>query len=116
MALVFQLPTSLERSSKPPRLPPVGSFNITELGDKPDKIGKDTNFRGLTIFDNTLYVSKGSGGNGTNSVYQAGNAGVLPTGTAAQLAMVPLTTLPGFPDFLPANPSTFPFGMWAHIS
>ena len=29
-----------------PGLPtPVGSFNITELGLKPDKIGKDTNFR-----------------------------------------------------------------------
>jgi hypothetical protein len=47
-------------------------------GDKP---GKDTNFRGLTIFDNTLYVSKCSGGNGVNSVYQAGTAGVLPGGT-----------------------------------
>jgi hypothetical protein len=31
-------------------------------GDKP---GKDTNFRGITIFNNTLYVFKGSGGNGT---------------------------------------------------
>ena len=37
-----------------------------------DKPGKDTNFRGLTIFNNTLYVSKGSGGNGINTVYQAG--------------------------------------------
>ena len=26
---------------------PVGSFNITQLGDKPDKVGKDDNFRGL---------------------------------------------------------------------
>ena len=95
----------------PPPVPPnigmIGRLLIP--GDKP---GKDTNFRGLTIFDNTLYVSKGSGGNGTNSVYQAGSAGVLPTGTAAQLAMVPLTTLPGFPPFMPADTSTFPFGMW----
>ena len=28
---------------------PVGSFNVTQLGDKADKVGKDTNFRGLTI-------------------------------------------------------------------
>ena len=34
---------------------PVGSFNVTQLGDKADKIGKDTNFRGLTISDNVVY-------------------------------------------------------------
>ena len=48
---------------------PVGSFNITQLGDTADKIGKDTNFRGLTIFNNVLYYTKGSGGNGVNTVY-----------------------------------------------
>jgi hypothetical protein len=48
---------------------PVGSFSITQLGDKADKVGKDTNFRGLTIFDNVLYATKGSGGNGVNTVY-----------------------------------------------
>jgi hypothetical protein len=97
-------------SQNPPVPPDIGMIGRLLIpGDKP---GKDTNFRGLTIFDNTLYVSKGSGGNGTNSVYQAGSAGVLPTGTAAQLATVPLSTLPGFPEFLSANTSTFPFGIW----
>jgi hypothetical protein len=48
---------------------PVGSFNVTQLGDKADKIGKDTNFRGLTIFNNVIYLTKGSGGNGVNTVY-----------------------------------------------
>jgi hypothetical protein len=48
---------------------PVGSFNITQLGDKADKIGKDTNFRGLTIYNNVVYYTKGSGGNGVNTVY-----------------------------------------------
>src|SRR6516225_9503233 len=38
---------------------PVGSFNITQLGDKADKIGRDTNFRGLTIFNNVVYLTKG---------------------------------------------------------
>ncbi len=38
---------------------PVGSFNITQLGDPSDKIGKDTNFRGLTVFDNVLYYTNG---------------------------------------------------------
>jgi hypothetical protein len=48
---------------------PVASFNITQLGLPHDKIGKDTNFRGLTIFDNVLYYTKGSGSNGINTVY-----------------------------------------------
>ena len=43
-----------------PRNPrPVGSFNITQLGDTADKIGKDTNFRGLTIFDNVVVLFQG---------------------------------------------------------
>jgi hypothetical protein len=48
---------------------PVGSFNVTQLGDKADKIGKDTNFRGLTVFNNVVYTTKGSGGNGIDTVY-----------------------------------------------
>src|SRR5579872_2098966 len=48
---------------------PVASFNITQLGLTHDKIGKDDNFRGLTIFNNVLYFTKGSGGNGVNTVY-----------------------------------------------
>jgi hypothetical protein len=95
----------------PPAPPNIGMIGRLSLGS--DKLGKDTNFRGLTIFNNTLYVSKGSGGNGVNSVYQVGSTGTLPTGTAAQLATVPLTPLPGFPPFsIPESTSTFPFGMW----
>ena len=40
---------------------PVGSFNVTQLGDKADKVGKDDNFRGLALYDNVLYYTKGSG-------------------------------------------------------
>jgi len=32
----------------------VGAFSVTELGDKADKVGKDDDFRGITIFDNVL--------------------------------------------------------------
>jgi hypothetical protein len=85
-----------------------------------DKGGKDNNFRGLTIFNNTMYVSKGSGGNGINTVYQVGNPGVLPTGTTAQLESLPITILPGFPATLASGvdlngnpaPIAFPFGLW----
>ena len=56
-------------AQKPGAPTPVGSFNITQLATSADKIGKDTNFRGLTIFNNVLYTTKGSGGNGVNTVY-----------------------------------------------
>ena len=80
-----------------------------------DKSGKDNNYRGETIFDNTLYVTKGSGGNGIDTVYQVGTTGSLPTaGTAASTQ---INILPGFPTFLantkPANlPPQFPFGFF----
>jgi hypothetical protein len=125
-----------------PGLPtPVGSFNITQLGDTADKIGKDTNFRGLTIFNNVLYTTKGSGGNGVNTVYFVDTSGVdangnplaCPTGsgvpaTAASLPAAPLAYDPavlqtagltphnmcilnGFPTALKSKTS-FPFGVW----
>jgi hypothetical protein len=84
----------------------------------PDKSGKDNNFRGETIFNNTLYVTKGSGGNGVNTVYQVGASGVLPTAVSADTTAI--NPLPGFPTFL-ANTKTppapfpfgfFPFGIW----
>ena len=52
-----------------------------QLGYKADKIGKDDNFRGLTIFNNVLYYSKGSGSNGVNTVYFLDTTGsACPTG------------------------------------
>ncbi len=108
----------------PPNITKIGDFEITQVGySTPDKAGKDNNFRGLTIFDNTLYVTKGSGGNGINTVYQVGNSGVLPSGTVgtvAELAALPITVLPGFPTSLAsgldqngnAAPIAFPFGIW----
>jgi hypothetical protein len=117
---------------------PVGSFNITQLGDKPDKIGKDTNFRGLTITNNVLYYTKGSGGNGVNSVYFVDSTGTVCTDTngvglpasGAALPTSPLAYNPdpaviqmdglvpnnmcilnGFPTALKSSAS-FPFGIW----
>jgi hypothetical protein len=95
----------------PPVPPNVGMIGRLEFLTS-DKQGKDTNFRGITIFDNTVYVSKGSGGNGINSVFQEGTQGTLPTGTAAELANVPLTILPGFPNTEASTGTNFPFGMF----
>jgi hypothetical protein len=106
----------------PPNISKIGEFAVTQVGYKTaDKPGKDNNFRGLTIFHNTLYVTKGSGGNGINTVYQVGAAGVLPTGTTAALVAEPITILPGFPTTLASgaaldgssgNAVAFPFGLW----
>jgi hypothetical protein len=89
-------------------------FSVAQLGDSADKSGKDDNFRGLAIFNNTLYVSKGSGSNGINTVYQVGTAGALPT--QATSASTQINILPGFPTGLASNDSGpnafFPFGLW----
>jgi len=80
---------------------PVGSFNITELGDKTDKIGKDTNFRGLRVFNNVIYTTKGSGGNGVNTVYFIDTSGSVngkpaacPTGSGVPNPAATLPTTP----------------------
>ena len=104
----------------PPGINMIGDFEVTQVGyTAADKPGKDSNFRGLTIFNNTMYVTKGSGGNGINTVYQVGNAGVLPTPTDVKTA--PITVLPGFPTMLASgvaqdgtagHPVMFPFGIF----
>ena len=61
--------TCPSRSRRPGRQHRSAASTSPQLGDKADKIGKDDNFRGLTIFNNVLYYTKGSGGNGVNTVY-----------------------------------------------
>ncbi len=64
------VPSTLPEYKQNPGTPtPLASFNITELGQPADKVGKDDNFRGMTIHNNVLYYTKGSGGNGVNTVY-----------------------------------------------
>jgi len=98
----------------------VGNFSISQVTNPAtgmpyaaDKLGKDNNFRGLTIFNNTLYVSKGSGSNGIDTVYQVGTAGTLPT--LATAAAAPITVLPGFPTTSAKTAgatSDYPFGLF----
>jgi hypothetical protein len=102
-----------------PLVPPSNnmiSYFLISSGDKP---GKDTNFRGLTIYNDTLYVAKGSGGNGVNTVYQLGTPGELPTPeNAASIGGTvnePYAILPGFPTSTSTTASTggyYPFGIW----
>jgi len=107
-----------QSSVTPPTM--VGSFSVTQYTNPAtgapfaaDKAGKDNNFRGLTIFNKTLYVTKGSGGNGFDTVYQVGTAGQLPT--LATAATTPITVLPGFPTVSAKTAginSIYPFGIW----
>jgi hypothetical protein len=81
-----------------------------------DKSGKDNNFRGETIFDNTLYMTKGSGGNGINTVYQVGTPSMLPTAASASTtATSPLLGLPTFLTNTKTPPAQFPFGFFHSV-
>jgi len=125
-------PESVQAPGQPT---PVGSFSVSQLGDKADKVGKDTNFRGLTIFGNVVYFTKGSGSNGVNTVYFIDTTGkacpdgaglpepgaALPTApiaySAADLQTDGVTpynmcVLQGFPTTLAKTSTAFPFGLW----
>ncbi|MGC2638318.1 MAG: hypothetical protein WA294_14135 [Acidobacteriaceae bacterium] len=125
--------TEPEADQGPGQPTPVGAFSVTELGDKADKIGKDDNFRGLTVYNNVVYYTKGSGGNGVNTVYFVDTTGsacpngvgvpsssaTLPTGPFS--AYNPATGTPtnmciltGFPTLSnkSGTPVNYPFGIW----
>ncbi len=130
-------PANSAEASQVPGMPtPVASFSVTELGAKADKIGKDDNFRGLTIFNDVLYFTKGSGSNGVNTVYfldTTGSACPKGVGLPAPGAKLPTTPLAytaanlqtaglpnnmcilaGFPQTpnKTATVTAFPFGIW----
>ncbi|HTU86000.1 MAG TPA: hypothetical protein VMF57_10530 [Solirubrobacteraceae bacterium] len=66
----FITPSTLPEADQNPAQPtPLGSFDITELGQPLDKATKDNNYRGIAVNDNVVYYTKGSGGNGVDTVY-----------------------------------------------
>jgi hypothetical protein len=91
-------PSSVPEADQNPGAPtPLGSFNITQLGDKGDKATKDNNYRGIAIHNNVIYYTKGSGGNGVDTVYYVDTVGgTCPKGTGlpASNASLP-TSAPG---------------------
>jgi hypothetical protein len=130
-------PSTLPEIAQFPGAPePLGSFNITQLGNAADKTGKDTNFRGLRVHNNVVYFTKGSGSNGINTVYFVDTTGtacpngvglpspsaVLPTmpiaystATLQSLGVTPynMCILKGFPTILAKNDTVdFPFGLF----
>jgi hypothetical protein len=99
----FIVPSSAPESFQNVMAPtPLASFSVTLLGDKADKIGKDDNFRGLTIFNNVVYFTKGSGSNGVDTVYFVDTTGIAcPKGVGVPAVGAPLPISP-----LPVNLST----------
>jgi hypothetical protein len=131
------VPSTLpEALQNPGATTPLASFSVTVLGDKADKIGKDDNFRSMTVHDNVLYYAKGSGSNGVNTVYFVDTTGTAcPNGVGipaagAALPSAPLSfnastlqkdglptnlcILAGFPteSAKSATGVAYPFGMW----
>jgi hypothetical protein len=135
-AQIFDFAGKPESEQVPGSPTPVGSFSITQLGANADKVGKDDNFRGLTVFNNVVYYTKGSGGNGVNTVYFLDTTGAAcPNGvglpsTSATLPITPITPdlttlqtnglpsnmciLKGFPAVpnKTATVTAYPFGLW----
>lgn len=70
----------------------VDPLLLFTFGTKSDKPGKDDNYRGVTEQGGALYFTKGSGGNGVDTVYTVTS---LPT--VANAASTPINIVPGFP-------------------
>jgi hypothetical protein len=138
-AQIIQHSSLPEYQQNPGTPTPVASFNITELpaNTKADKIGKDDNFRGMAVYNNVLYYTKGSGSNGINTVYFVDTTGTAcPSGVGVPAAGATLPTTPlaytesslqksglpsnmcilsGFPTTLAKSttaPIAYPFGLW----
>jgi len=93
----LEVVTPINAASSNAPIPAGNSAEVDPLvqfkfGPKPDKAGKDDNFRGVAEFGGALYFTKGSGGNGIDTVYTVPS---LPT--VANAAATTITIVPGFP-------------------
>ncbi|HXZ00980.1 MAG TPA: hypothetical protein VEI03_13340 [Stellaceae bacterium] len=104
------------------RLGHPGSSSSIQLGtylatDRPDESAKqhikDNNWRGIGIFNGNLYVSKGSGGNGDDGVFQVedGTGNGVPTGGTTNTIVQLLGTQATNPITGASSPLT-PFGFF----
>jgi hypothetical protein len=89
----------------------MGNFNIRQLpmNTASDKSAKDNNFRGLTVAGNVVYMTKGSGGNGIDTVYFLDTSGTAcPTTTAGGGVGIPApgASLPAVSGFTSPTYST----------
>ncbi len=98
MTTGLEVVTPIDGPSSSVLIPPNNSAQVDPLiqyqfpGAKPDKAGKDNNYRGVTEYGGALYFTKGSGSNGINTVYTVGS---LPT--VADAPSTKISIVPGFP-------------------
>jgi hypothetical protein len=116
----LEVVTPIDGRSSKVAIPADNSSEVDPLmqftfGTKPDKAGKDDNYRGVTEYGGALYFTKGSGSNGIDTVYTVSTLPTLADASATTISIVP-----GFPtdsakatggDFTPfavffANPTT----------
>lgn len=84
-----------EAAQEPGQPTPVGGFSVTELPGvtKADKLGKDTNFAEVALYNGVLYYTKGSGSNGVDTVYFVDTTGTAcPSGVGTPAPDAPLPT------------------------
>jgi hypothetical protein len=97
MTTGLEVVTPINGATSNVSIPPNNSAEVDPLiqdhfGTKVDKAGKDNNYRGITEYKGALYFTKGSGGNGVDTVYTVPS---LPT--VADAASTEISFLPGFP-------------------
>ena len=65
----FITPSSLPEAARARVSRPRSELQHHQLGLPADKSSKDNNYRAIAVHDNVIYYTKGSGGNGVNTVY-----------------------------------------------
>ncbi len=96
-----------ESGQSPGATTPMGNFNIVQTGAAADTAAKDDNFRGLTVSNNVVYMTKGSGSNGVNTVYFLDTSGsACPSGSAGSGLPSSSATLPTASTWTPPSYST----------
>jgi hypothetical protein len=83
---------------------PFGNFNAhSELGLTDKTAAKDNNYRGLTLYGNVIYLTKGSGSNGVDTVYYVDTTGgTCPGGSGVPSASA---ILPSVASWTLSNPT-----------
>jgi hypothetical protein len=112
----LEVVTPINGATSSVAIPPNNSAQVdpliqyTFVAGKPDKPGKDNNYRGIAEFGGALYFTKGSGSNGVDTVYTVPNLPTIASAPAAhQIGIVP-----GFPtDSAKATGGNFtPFAIY----
>jgi hypothetical protein len=94
----LEVVTPIDAASSSVAIPANNSAQVDPLiqyqfgTSKPDKAGKDNNYRGVAEFGGALYFTKGSGSNGMQTVYTVSSLPTIDNAASTKISVVP-----GFP-------------------